>query len=315
MRIRGICRATLVVALGVIPRLPAQAWNRTGHEVIAYIAYSNLDPKTRLRLDALLREHPDYPRWVQGVSGGERSRAAFLAASFWPDTIRGDPRFFDDEALPTPATIGFPDMGRHQLWHYIDIPFSTDGTPFEETPRTPNVLTQITSFRKSISDPTISPSVRAYQLAWLIHLVGDVHQPLHCAVRFTRAQRDQITNHFIGDQGGNLIVLDNGQTLHAYWDGLLGAAVDQVSVATLARDVRIPVKMGKKRVEMNEREWVAESFQIAKTFVYGFDGAGTQEDPARLRNVYHTEATRIARMQAALAGYRLAAVLKSSLGT
>lgn len=199
------------------------------------------------------------------------------------------------------------------MWHYIDLPFSTDGTPLPDSPPIPNALTQIAKFRKSISDPGISPSVRAYQLAWLIHLVGDVHQPLHCASRFANAQRDQQTGRFIGDQGGNLVVLKDGRTLHAYWDGLLGDADDQASVSALARDLMNSVKK-ETPAQMNEREWVATSFQIAKTFVYGFGGAGTVESPAIVDGDYQSEAKRIARVRAALAGYRLAAVLENSFG-
>src|ERR1035437_7449063 len=89
----------------------AQAWNKTGHTAIATIAYSNLEPKTKQRVDALLRKHPDYKKWVEGITTEkERSRAAFLAAANWPDRIRYDPRFFDDAAQPTPPVQGFADM-------------------------------------------------------------------------------------------------------------------------------------------------------------------------------------------------------------
>ena len=69
------------------------AWNSTGHKAIALIAYERLTPVTKQRVDQLLARHPDYPKWIAGITTADRGRAAFLAASVWPDTIRSDPRF------------------------------------------------------------------------------------------------------------------------------------------------------------------------------------------------------------------------------
>lgn len=241
IRVKLLSKAAVLLAWWAIPAfvLPLQAWNRTGHKAIALIAYSKMNPVARRRVDALLRAHPDYARFVEGVPGTpqDQARSAFLAASIWPDNIRNDPRFFDDNAQPTPPLAGFPDMGRHQMWHYIDIPFSNDGTPVPDSPPSPNAVTQISEFRKTIADARIPASIRAYQLSWLLHLIGDVHQPLHCATRFQAEQRDKETNRFVPDQGGNLVLLENGRTLHAYWDGLLGDSDDEKSVAALAKDL------------------------------------------------------------------------------
>ena len=166
---------------------PALAWNATGHRVVAAIAYDRLTPHARAEVDALLRKHPDF-----GVLSG---REAFLAASVWPDTIKGDNRFYDDtrpNAQPTPLLPGFPSMARHTNWHYIDVPFSPDGTPLKP-PKSPNALDQLQRLLKIVgpADP------EAYDLPWLIHLTGDVHQPLHCTSRFLKSQPH-------GDPGGNL---------------------------------------------------------------------------------------------------------------
>ena len=184
----------------------AQAWNKTGHTAIASIAYSNLEPKAKQRVDALLRKHPDYQKWVEGITTEkERSRAAFLAAANWPDRIRYDPRFFDDAAQPPPPVQGFADMERHPIWHYIDLPFSTDGAPIPKQIPAPNALTQIELFLKSIGNPAVDESTQVFELPWLLHLVGDVHQPLHCASRFMKTDLGQQAQEFMGDQGGNLV--------------------------------------------------------------------------------------------------------------
>src|SRR5580658_3508546 len=105
---------------------PAQAWNATGHRAVAAIAYARLSPIARARVDELLRHHPDYKTLLTQDAPADpagRSRAAFLVAATWPDIIKGDPRFYDNlsqDARSTPLLPGFPDMGRHTNWHYVD---------------------------------------------------------------------------------------------------------------------------------------------------------------------------------------------------
>jgi hypothetical protein len=88
--------------------LPGQAWNATGHKAIALIAYSRLTPKVRATVDQLLSRHPDYRSWVAAVAPQDRGRVAFLEASIWPDTIKSDGRFHNDNARPTPNIPGLP---------------------------------------------------------------------------------------------------------------------------------------------------------------------------------------------------------------
>ena len=304
---------TVCLVLVFIP--PLQAWNRTGHMVIAEIAYSHLDQKTRHRVDALLRKHPDYHKLIEEASAEpmDQTRMAFWAAAIWPDRIRDDPRFFDDGAPPTPPLPGFPDMARHQMWHYFDINFSTDGTLVPKDPPVPNALTQIALLRKSIGNPAVDESIQTYQLPWLLHLVGDVHQPLHCANRYTNTQRDPASGNFIGDLGGNLVFIVGERNLHAYWDNLLGDAQDEKFIAALARDLTARVKVS-NRIGLDAQEWIDEGFRIVKDHVYSFGDGGTKENPASLSDSYRAMARTIAEKQAVLAGYRLAALLGSFFG-
>src|SRR5881296_3082581 len=85
-----------VVFLFLVWNTAAYAWNGTGHKAIALIAYERLTPAARQRADQILAKHPDYPKWIADVSGADRGRAAFLAAATWPDAIRSDPRFHND---------------------------------------------------------------------------------------------------------------------------------------------------------------------------------------------------------------------------
>lgn len=277
--------------------LPLEAWNYTGHRVVAAIAFDHLNPKAKEAVEALLKRHPDFA----SASG----REAFLTAAVWPDTIKGDRRFYDDtlpDAKPTPLLPGFPDMARHTNWHYIDIPFSPDGTPLGP-PKVPNALTEL---QRILKEPALTP----YDLPWLLHLAGDVHQPLHCTQRFTRSQPQ-------GDQGGNLVFVTPGRNLHSLWDDLAGFDTSAAYVDRYAAEVTEEFTKGGPAPALSKdpRQWVDEGFALAKKIVYTFGPeTGTRENPIPLPEGYEVRAQKIARVQLAKAGFRLAEVLNSKLG-
>lgn len=201
--------------------MPATSWNAAGHRIIASIAYDNLTPAARARVDDLIRHHPDYQtRFLRNapVDPSDRAREAFLAASVWPDDIRNDPRFYDDTqpgATRTPLLPGFPDMARHTNWHYTNIPLTQDGTRGPRSPK-PNAETELARLIGVLGKPVADRSNPVYALPWFLHLAGDLHNPLHASVRFSRELPS-------GDRGGNLVFVENGQPLHAFWDNLLGS--------------------------------------------------------------------------------------------
>jgi hypothetical protein len=277
--------------------LPLQAWNAAGHRIIAAIAYDHLTPQAKARVDELLKQHPDFANLP--------SREAFLTASVWPDAIRNDPRFYDDTAAnpkPTPLLAGFPSMARHTNWHYIDLPFSPDGTPLEQ-PKKPNALIELRRILKA-------PGLTAYDLPWLIHLTGDVHQPLHCTSRFTK----QLPH---GDQGGNLVYVTPGRNLHSLWDGLAGTETSDEFVNRVAAGVTLELLQAKgpnPRLSRDPKRWIEEGFTLAEKDVYTFGAAsGSRDNPISLQESYEAHAHQIARVQLAKAGYRLAAVLNAKL--
>jgi len=164
-------RRFLIAVLLVGWAAEARAWNPNGHRVVAAAAYPKLQPQVRQKVAALLALNPEHRRWVEGVPPGERELAAFMRASNWADDIRDLP--------------GFPESQKHKDWHYINVPFSTDGTP-TRPPAVPNVQTQIAALRKQLANRKASDADRSFALIWLLHLVGDVHMPLHCTARFDR---------------------------------------------------------------------------------------------------------------------------------
>lgn len=278
---------------------PLQAWNATGHRIVGAIAYDHLTAKARARVDELLRQHPD----LKALAG----RDAFLQASVWPDVIKGDNRFYDDtraNAQPTPLLPGFPSMARHTNWHYIDLPFSPDGTPLESIPN-PNALIEL---RRILKGADLS----AYDLPWLVHVAGDVHQPLHCTSRFTRSQPK-------GDQGGNLVFVNPGRNLHAFWDDLAGADTTDAFVNRYAVEITaefVKARGQQPRLSKDPKKWIDEGFELAKREVYTFGPeTGSREHPLSLPAGYEENARRLARIQLAKAGFRLAAALNAKLGT
>jgi hypothetical protein len=294
---RRFCSGLLLLAL------PLQAWNATGHRIVGAIAYDHLTDKARARVDELLKQHPDLKALA--------ARDAFLAASVWPDVIKGDNRFYDDtraNAQPTPllpgfTNVGFPSMARHTNWHYIDLPFSPDGTPLEPIPN-PNALIEL---RRILKGADLS----AYDLPWLVHVAGDVHQPLHCTSRFTKSQPK-------GDQGGNLVFVNPGRNLHAFWDDLAGADTTDAYVNRYAVEITgefVKARDQQPRLSKDPKKWIDEGFDLAKREVYTFGPeTGSREHPLSLPAGYEENARRVARIQLAKAGFRLAAALNAKLG-
>jgi hypothetical protein len=296
----------LILTLAV----PAPAWNFSGHWIAAAIAYQQLTPAVRARVDDLIRRHPDYEKMIFADAPADpenRARAAFIHAASWPDEIRNDPRFYDDtrkDAVPTPTLAGFPGMQRHTNWHYYDTPFSPDNTPLIVEPP-PSALTEIPRLLQEIGT-TADPILSAYDLVWIEHLVADVHNPLHATSRFTKSLPE-------GDRGGNLVFV-SGRTLHAVWDDAASPReIGYEGILNYAHDLTIrqapPVTFA-----LNPGTWLEESFKLAQSDVYTFgDENGSKESPIKLPSGYLENAQKIARQRVTLSGYRLAAVLNMRL--
>jgi len=303
MRFFGLIAAWLAI-------LPsAFGWNATGHRIIAAIAYDRLTPHARIRVDDLLKHHPDYATILTRnapTDPAARARAAFLAAAEWPDTIKGDARFWDDtraDAHPTDLIPGFPDMKRHTNWHYYDTPYAPDGAaPGHQDP--PHALSELPRLIREISKAP--DDLAAYDLLWIEHIEGDLHQPLHCVSRFLKSQPK-------GDAGGNGVILGERRNLHSLWDGAAGNDISDAYIAKYAAEA-VAAHPAPRRIEKNPKKWIEEGFALSKSEVYTFGlETGSREHPLTLPASYTENAQRIAQAQIALAGYRLAAVLNDRL--
>ena len=312
-------RLLLITLVGLCPFFwpaPLHAWFNGGHMVVAYIAYQNLTPQTKARIDALLKRNPMYPTWTKGIPSKRKGLTAFMQAATWADCIKQTacaPGYTSDggdvpqgKASDT-QNIGYKDKLMHKYWHFMDLPLSAGapGLP----PKFPNAQTEIILFTKAIGGHG-SDDIKSYDVVWLEHLVGDIHQPLHATSRFT-------INHPTGDAGGNLLhFCACPDELHAFWDGLLG---DMLTVAQATATAKTLIAQGQPAGadNLDPASWAAESFALAKADVYVppiiDDNNPSVTISPRPDAPYQTTASAVARSQVTLAGYRLAGLLNANL--
>lgn len=306
----------LVLVSVLTLNVPLFGWDNLGHMAVAYVAYQHLNAATKIRVDKLLRLNPDYQKWKAAVPAGtpaaKRKMMVFMMAATWPDAIKSKPGFTDDGTeggnRPDGATsiqnIGYSDHLHHKYWHFIDTPFSTDGTPLPALP-TPNAATQIAAFRSVLAsnDPD---EKKSYDLVWLEHLVGDVHQPLHAATRVSSSDPQ-------GDHGGNLVKLcapPCRKELHAFWDDLLGTGSSVATAISVGRG--LPAADSSSAAKKDAADWTKESFEGAKQNVY-VAPVGDGDGPFTITAAYRAHAKKLARERVALAGVRLANLLNEEL--
>jgi hypothetical protein len=315
------CLSIILCIFALCP--PLAAWNATGHMTVAYIAYQRLDPPVRTRVDALLKRNPQYAKWVAEAPAGQAGLVAFLNAAVWPDCIKGDscPGYVSDgtengNRPPADATagrnIGYADHLMHKYWHFVDLPYAPTGLPAKAPPKV-NAEREIVLMRTAIGSGA-SDDIKSYDIAWLEHLVGDIHQPLHTIRRFTAL-------HPTGDGGGNLVRFCNApceppENLHSYWDDLMGGKTDLATIQKISTDLLAqPEPAGVK--DDNVGAWIRFNSEMAKRFVYTAPISPENNPETKLSPrpspAYDIQAHKVARQQILLAGYRLARLLNENL--
>lgn len=255
----------------------AWAWGNIGHRLVAAIAYNSLTPNARLQIDHYTEIlDPNYPPLQR-----------FLYLSTRLDQLR--------------------DQGhRYDSWHYINIPFSNDGTTLLPQ-NSENVVWAIQVQRQQLNNKNISEKEKAEALAFLIHLVGDIHQPLHCANRFSHSFPQ-------GDAGGTKIFLDKegAHNLHQWWDRggpLFKHRKNFASMSQINRQAQRWMKeylqsfFGVKIADADPQNWAQECFVWARDVSY-VNNLNEFYSASYRQNVQ-----KIIKNQIILAGYRLAFIL------
>lgn len=287
----------------------ASAWDATGHRVVAYIAWQQMTPEARGRVMEILEYAPVRSdlRSMLPTNGrplSNRELEYFMHTAVWADMIRDRERAERFERY------------HRAPWHYTNVfwehaPGESVTLREDLQPEEQNVLERLQHLESVASDTRYPRAHLAIVVAWLEHLVGDVHQPLHTSARVTESEPE-------GDRGGNLFSLAGSDNLHWYWDRRLSDAHPRRSDegdAAYARRLgdmlmeQHPASSLDGSADLNYHDWVDRGFQIASTFVYEGLTRG-QEPPAS----YAAEATRIAEASIALAGYRLGALMNHLFG-
>ena len=166
----------------------------------------------------------------EALPESQRGEVLFMLAARWADDIRTK------------------DKAQHRgQWHYINWPFRPDGEIVTtKPPEDVNILTALAENQRIVREAK-DPDKRAIALAWLFHLVGDIHQPLHTVQLFTREYPN-------GDRGGNEICVrvaaDRAAIdLHRLWDGLI------TSTNNVGQLSRIATELLAKFSELGSGNW------------------------------------------------------------
>lgn len=263
---------------------------------------------TRTEVGSLLDQHPDRDRWIRQNQGDASSRALFLAASTWPDSIRQDARFYTpEEEGPTPELPGFPEMNRHSNWHAEarQLDRHHRSTPTQKMQgRLGEALARLSG---TLGNHHASPKDRSYALPWLIHLVGDSHQPLHLALRRSASgQWDWLgTRRQVHNPDSRRKPLSS---LHAFWDDLPGPVWlrgEKLDEAIASLMTSQPLAGTEIMAPMHR--WLEESWQLARSSAY----PDSADEVATLSEAFRRHSRRIAQHRVVLAGNRLGATLNT----
>jgi hypothetical protein len=293
---------------------PIRAWDALGHMLVAQIAYDQLDPNAKNRVDESIAR----------FNAKEKPDASYdaITAACWMDDVRSRTKDYN-------------------LWHYVNLPYTPDGMPAPDGSLEPNVIWGIQRCEDIISGKTSDPAIdRDQALVMLEHLIGDIHQPLHTTSRADDAGGNKVKVANLKDPLADLIFTKGGN-LHFFWDSAYrrvyrngSATVDFEAPlydrakpvaghiatmeivrreATAIEEKYPPATLSKPSVAL---DWAKESHAIGyQTGYQSLPVGATGKVPVRLNEAYVQTARTVAEKRIALAGYRLANVLNTLYAT
>lgn len=277
---------SLIVCLTLGAFTVSQAWNDTGHMLVAAVAEQNMTQRAKERARLLAEQF-----------GDERTNS-FFSCACWADDSKDQ-------------TSG--------VWHYINYHFWDDGRAPSKKPLEQNVVWAIKTFSSQIEQGGINDDVLWKKMFYLVHFVGDVHQPLHTLARDSQGFPD-------GDRGGNdfKIAPIEGwgkrpvENLHSFWD-FGGGAFTTYNKRPLSGDANrdlantaknlikeFPRDSFKEVAEADPEKWALESVAINKQVYNLTEGQAVPQN-------YITWARNLSKQRVTLAGYRLADLLNRLL--
>ena len=263
MRYISVSMKLKYTLIAVVSILVLCSWGHKGHKVIAMIAHDHIDPRAMPGMDALL----------QGQKMDD-------VASWADDVAHDDPQY----RYTAP-------------WHFLDMRSGLNYAQFKQavlSQHQPNLYTAILKSKNDLANKQLSFEKRQEALKFLIHLVGDAHQPMHVS-------REE-------DKGGNAIELSfdgRNTNLHALWDsGLLDR--DRKSNEKTMRDCDNATNDEIKKWQQDDPMiWLWESYQISSK-LYTEVGNGSN-----LNDQYYKQHVAVMRKRIDQAGIRLAGIINA----
>ena len=321
-----------LIACALATAAPALAWDAVGHRVSAMVAVEFLEPGVRQRLVEILEAHQRFqedflneaPGFIDTSDPFDFERWLLGQAAFWPDIARGLP-------------AGERERYHRGNWHYIDgawvrglataqgnsyvgiDPFpdiaGMEARAIRSEADVDNVVLGLDYNMALLTDSATDPARRAVALCWVLHLAGDIHQPLHTGSLFSADLFDN------GDAGGNGIDISEGN-LHAVWDRALREAGVLAGFESILGRLQ-----GLDREELESQPldwtlWMAESRELVTAVVYpdavkeeilAAERRGRSMEEFRLPASYIAEMRQISGQRLGLAGLRMALLLNRSL--
>jgi len=284
--IYGALTVAVVLALTLIPPHPAWAWGNEGHEIVVLIAQAHLNPVARQKVNALLAADTD-PLTAHDIA----------PEATWADALRDANEHGARE--------------KTRQWHFVDIelaapdldqacfghPQVPSGRPASDGPAQDCVVDKIQEFAAELADPDTGSEEQIVALKFLLHFIGDLHQPLHASDDHDRGGNDKRVSA-PGFKAGNL---------HHYWDTEF---VDQLgpNAKSIASDLIGHISEAQVQAwsQGGPADWAAESFKLAKDDAYGQLPEPSAQGSFRLSDDYIAMATRDVAEQLSKAGVRLA---------
>ena len=294
------------------------AWDDVGHKITSFVAWQRMSPAARENVIRILRTAPEDSHlsafYMQYGPEPEAIKKLeyFMLASTWPDIIRD--RAFENRQKKY----------HKSNWHYDDTFWKQVNGRVEIVTGLEEggvAVDKLEDFDKLIRDISASDRDKAIAIAWIMHLVGDLHQPLHTSARVTDREPK-------GDQGGNLFLLTPDGTprekqvsLHWYWDSIIGRNIplrgetcERDYIVPIARRImaRHPYSRYSSSLKLGQyRDWQKESFAFTPTHVFSPDLIRFTMPAER----YKRRAFELAEQQLAVAGYRLGELLNRVFAT
>lgn len=309
------CRAFFAIVFVTFTASAVPAWDDVGHKITSYIAWQRMSPAARDRVHKILMAAPEDSDIATFYLAGSRAESLrkmdhFVLMAYWADIVR-------DRNFPVRS------RNYHRSnWHYYDRFWKNVNGQIEYIPDPEDggqALNKLNDFDALIRG-SASDAEKAVAIAWMMHLIGDLHQPLHTSARVTDLEPK-------GDQGGNLFQLtpqgtprDQQENLHWFWDSIIVRNIpnkdnecDAEFISERAEKLmrEYPFSKVESRLAPGKyADWASESLALAQKDVFSPD-LKRFETPSQN---YKKKALKVAEERLALAGYRMGTLFERVFG-